>query len=59
VSLLGLLARGRARLDVLLARGRARFDGGPWNAPHHPARPLLLSRGLYALLALDAWALML
>ncbi len=42
-----------------LARGRARFYEGPWEAPHHPVRPLLLSRGLYALLTLDVWVLML
>jgi hypothetical protein len=35
---------------------RASF--GLWQLPHHPARPLLLFRGLYALLAFDAWTLM-
>jgi hypothetical protein len=30
-----------------------------WQLPHHPARPLLLFRGICALLAFDAWTLML
>src|SRR5688572_15562441 len=30
-----------------------------WLLPYHPARAFLLQRGLYLLLALDAWLLML
>lgn len=31
----------------------------PWQRPHHPARPLLLFRGICMLLSFDAWTLML
>jgi hypothetical protein len=31
----------------------------PWSVPHHPVRTFLLFRGVYALLAFDAWTLML
>lgn len=29
-----------------------------WTTPYHPARPFLLERGLYLMLALDCWLLM-